>query len=152
MNALLAENMADQMRLYARRYEEPPYGREIDGTKELLRQAADLIEELSRERTRQMEEFQKSYDGLSQEARSIREELEEVNQSAIQFENKVERLLGKEALGIVMFGSKEAYERYQEMEQKLLSASTPAEKIEALAERMSMADVLEEAEEEQEKE
>lgn len=43
-----AENMkrlSDKARLYARSYGPPPYGREIEGTAELLLQMADKLEE-----------------------------------------------------------------------------------------------------------
>lgn len=35
------------LRLYASEYNESPYGREIEGTEDLLKEAADIIEELS---------------------------------------------------------------------------------------------------------
>lgn len=40
------ERLINRMRLYARRYNMPPYGREIEGTAELLIEAADELEHL----------------------------------------------------------------------------------------------------------
>lgn len=39
------ERLSDKARLYARSYGQPPYGREIEGTAELLLQMADKLEE-----------------------------------------------------------------------------------------------------------
>lgn len=39
------KKLSDKARLYARSYGQPPYGREIEGTAELLLQMADLLEE-----------------------------------------------------------------------------------------------------------
>ena len=38
--------LTEQLREYAQKYDEPPFGREVDGTKELLEEAAARIEEL----------------------------------------------------------------------------------------------------------
>lgn len=39
------EKLSDKARLYARAYEEPPTGREVEGTVDLLLQMADRLEE-----------------------------------------------------------------------------------------------------------
>lgn len=39
------KKLSDKARLYARSYGQPPYGREIEGTAELLLQMADKLEE-----------------------------------------------------------------------------------------------------------
>ena len=43
----MIEYQINKLRLYAKEYESLPYHREIEGTKELLEQAADTIEALS---------------------------------------------------------------------------------------------------------
>lgn len=91
---------------------------------------------LTEAQDRMYKELSKRFDALTQEAKELREEIAEVNASAVNFENKVERLLGKEALGIVMFGSKEAYERYQAIEENIHNAKTPEEKRNAMLARM----------------
>ena len=73
-------------------------------------------------------ELSKNYEILTQEAKELRQEIAEVNASAINFENKVQRILGKEALGAVLYGSKEAYERRMALEDKLHNAKTLDEK------------------------
>ena len=83
------------------------------------------------------QELSKRYDTLTAEAKELRIEISEINASAINFENKVERLLGKEALGIVMFGSKEAYERYMDIETRAKEAKTPEEKQKVFLERLA---------------
>lgn len=39
------EKLSDKARMYARQYGQPPYGREIDGTAELLLRMAEKLEE-----------------------------------------------------------------------------------------------------------
>lgn len=39
------ERLSDKARLYARSYGQPPYGREIEGTAELLLRMADKLDE-----------------------------------------------------------------------------------------------------------
>ena len=39
------ERLSDKARMHARLYSQPPYGREIEGTAELLLQMADKLEE-----------------------------------------------------------------------------------------------------------
>ena len=46
---LTIPELAARMRFYASRYNMPPYGREIEGTDELLTTAADALEKLSNE-------------------------------------------------------------------------------------------------------
>lgn len=43
----MTSELIKRLRLYAKTYTEPPLGREVDGTPELLRKAANTIEELS---------------------------------------------------------------------------------------------------------
>ena len=43
----MTTELVKKLRRYAKAYTESPLGREVDGTKELLRKAADTIEELS---------------------------------------------------------------------------------------------------------
>ncbi len=38
------DRLSDKARMYARSYGQPPYGREIEGTEELLLQMADELE------------------------------------------------------------------------------------------------------------
>lgn len=40
-------NISERLREYAKVYREPPYGREVDGTVELLEEAAEVINRLS---------------------------------------------------------------------------------------------------------
>lgn len=40
-------NISERLREYAKAYREPPYGREVDGTVELLEEAAEVINRLS---------------------------------------------------------------------------------------------------------
>lgn len=44
-NDMMITELVEKLRTYANGYNTPPYGREIEGTKELLKQAADMIEE-----------------------------------------------------------------------------------------------------------
>ena len=124
-----------------------------DKTKEELLNDLEKINEAFRILSR-------NYETLSAEAKQLRKEIAEVNSSAINFENKVERLLGKEALGIVMYGSKEAYERMMAIEDHLKNAKTQEEKDAAFAELLAfesddpydktlMDDELDEVEQEQ---
>lgn len=46
-NDMMITELVEKLRTYANGYNTPPYGREIEGTKELLKEAADIIEELS---------------------------------------------------------------------------------------------------------
>lgn len=46
---LTMPELVRRMRFYASRYNMPPYGREIEGTDELLTVAAEAIEKLSKE-------------------------------------------------------------------------------------------------------
>ena len=41
------KKFVNKLRIYAKAYDQSPFGREIEGTKELLKEAADIIEELS---------------------------------------------------------------------------------------------------------
>lgn len=41
--------LAEKARIYAKTYEEPPYGREVEGTKELLLEMAGYIERLEKD-------------------------------------------------------------------------------------------------------
>ena len=47
------EKLSDKARLYARTYEEPPTGREVEGTVELLLQMADELDECEALREKQ---------------------------------------------------------------------------------------------------
>lgn len=47
----------------------------------------------------------------------------EANESAINFEKKVEQTFGKEGLGIVLYGSREAYEEQKAFEEKIGNAT-----------------------------
>lgn len=60
----MTSELIKRLRLYAKTYTEPPLGREVDGTPELLRKAANTIEELSLKlHNSQMERSSQYYNG-----------------------------------------------------------------------------------------
>lgn len=59
----MTTELVEKLRHYAEEYKNPPYGREIVGTEELLTQAADTIEELSEKVARQNMERSSQYYG-----------------------------------------------------------------------------------------
>lgn len=60
----MTTELINKLRLYADDYDVPPYGREIVGTVELLKEAADTIEELSAKlHASQMERSSQYYHG-----------------------------------------------------------------------------------------
>ena len=44
----MTTELTERLRVCAKKYDKPPFGREVDGTKELLEEAAARIEELER--------------------------------------------------------------------------------------------------------
>lgn len=96
----------------------------------------ELISEIE-QRNQAFKTLLESYESLQKDFLELKKELKATNESAINFEKKVETLLGKEALGIVMYGSKEAYERMMAIEERLSNAKTPAERNAAFEDLMA---------------
>lgn len=60
----MISELVDKLMKYAAEYDLPPFGREIDGTKELLKEAADTIESLSTKlQAANMERSERYYSG-----------------------------------------------------------------------------------------
>ena len=75
------------------------------------------------------EDYEKAYKWLA-------EKFIEVNESAIAFENRAVEMLGEEQFGIVLYGSKEAYEKELAFEKKMNEAATEEERATIFMERI----------------